>query len=247
MMKKSKIESADESFETTFISLMLLLFCFMVIMVSLAQLEEPKFRKAIGSVRGAFSLLREAKQTSMVADGGPGVLREHKGASPEEEARRLKQTLDAVLGGMSEEFVRVEAKYPGFVVTLGSLLLYEPGHAHLKPDVDPVLGALSDFLSEWPGRVTVVGHTCNLPISNSTFASNWDLSVARAVEVLRRLEAGGVEPTRLAAVGKGDSSPLAGNDSEEHRRLNRRVEIILESDEGSEGDTPGGGQSRVNP
>ena len=75
---KMRKESADESQELTFISLMLLLFCFMVIMVSMAQIEGPRFRKAIGSVRGAFSLLTDARLSSMIDEGGPGVLTERR-------------------------------------------------------------------------------------------------------------------------------------------------------------------------
>ena len=74
----------------------------------------------------------------------------------------------------------------------------------------------------------VEGHTDNVPINTARFPSNWELSTARAVSVVRYLsEVVGVEPDRFSAVGYGDTKPKGSNDTPKNRKKNRRVEIIL--------------------
>ena len=224
--KSEKLEPADESQEITFIALMLLLLCFMVIMVSLAQMEGPRFRKAIGSVHGAFSMLTSGAGESIADEGGPGVL-PLKAQAKVREAVELKEQIDEILGDDLAGLFRVDITDDGFRLTLGSLVLFDLGRAMLKPGASPVLDEVVLFLREWSGNTTVVGHTCDLPIHTVLYPSNWDLSVARAVEVVRYLETRGIAGSKLAAMGMADSSPVAPND-DEHREINRRVEIILE-------------------
>lgn len=223
--KKERLEPADESQETTFIALMLLLLCFMVIMVSLAQMEGPRFRKAIGSVHGAFSMLSTGSGQSIMETGGPGIL-PVKAQNRTEEAVELKNRIDEILGDDLQGLFQVDLTEDGFRLTLGSLVLFDMGRAMLKPGASPVLDEVVGFLQEWSGGTTVVGHTCDLPIHTVLYPSNWDLSMARAVEVVRYLQSRGLDPTRLSAMGKADSAPIAPND-DEHREMNRRVEIIL--------------------
>jgi chemotaxis protein MotB len=225
---KLRKESADESQELTFISLMLLLFCFMVIMVSLAQLEGPRFRKAIGSVRGAFSILRSRGHSSMVSTGRSGVLTQQR-SRMKETSEELRNTLERMVGKKLDGLVEVEVGESGVSLRLGSMILYEPGGARLKPEALPVMQEVAAFLSDWPGMVRVIGHTDDLPIRTAEFPSNWDLSVARAGSVARYLEGTGIEGSRLIAEGVASTRPLRPNDSRRNRETNRRVEILLEA------------------
>jgi chemotaxis protein MotB len=77
-------------------------------------------------------------------------------------------------------------------------------------------------------RFMVSGHTDNVPIKTARFPSNWELSTARAVEVVQLLVAGGMKPTVLGAAGYGENDPVATNDTPEHKAQNRRIEIVLE-------------------
>lgn len=224
---KPRMEPADETAEMTFISLMLLLLCFMVIMVSLAQLEGPRFRSAIGSVRGAFSLLRDASSTSMVSNGGPGVLSARR-TDVEADVERLKNVLRALLGEEAEGLVNIDVTDPGVSLTLGSLVLFDPGSARLKGDAAAILAEVARFLSDWPGEIVIVGFTDDLPIHTAAFPSNWDLSMARAVEIVRYFGSAGIENPRMIAEGDAAAHPIVPNDSAENRAQNRRVEIRLE-------------------
>jgi len=78
-----------------------------------------------------------------------------------------------------------------------------------------------------PGAITVSGHTDNVPIANSQYRSNWDLSAARAASVVFQLLDAGIEPARIMVSGHADTQPRAPNDTPENRALNRRVDIAL--------------------
>lgn len=84
------------------------------------------------------------------------------------------------------------------------------------------------MLKTLPNHIRVEGFTDDLPIHNSKFDSNWELSVIRATNVVKILvNEVGIEPQRISAVGYGEYRPVVPNDSEEHRRLNRRVDIVI--------------------
>ena len=74
----------------------------------------------------------------------------------------------------------------------------------------------------------VAGHTDDVPIHTPRFPSNWELSTARAVEVVYFLVAHGMKPQALSTSGYGEFDPVAANDSAEHKALNRRIEIVLQ-------------------
>ena len=116
-----------------------------------------------------------------------------------------------------------------------SEVLFAPGSADLtapaKRRLDPVIGALKAISEKIPPDINWVlrvdGHTDRRPISNDQFASNWELSAARAISVVRYAVAQGISATRLAAAGFGENQPLDPGDSEEAYRRNRRIELKL--------------------
>ncbi len=106
---------------------------------------------------------------------------------------------------------------------------FPSGSADLTWDFETLLLDMADVLAEIPGKLTVEGHTDDIPIRTSRFYSNWDLSAARAAAVANALLAvEEVEPTRLAVKGLADTKPRVSNDTAELRAKNRRVEIIID-------------------
>ena len=146
-----------------------------------------------------------------------------------EQRNELYRTLVARLrDAIGAGTLAVEVRKGKMLVKLGDAILFDPGQAALKPDGQRALRQVAQALKEIPDRdFLVAGHTDNRPIKNSPFASNWDLSTARAVTVVRFLQGEGVDPRRLAAAGYSEFDAVADNDSEIGRASNRRIEVVV--------------------
>jgi chemotaxis protein MotB len=163
----------------------------------------------------------QATQTEMEA-----LRRVHAQAEQRNELYRtlVARLRDAIGAGT----LAVEVRKGKMLVKLGDAILFDPGQATLKPDGQRALRQVAQALKEIPERdFLVAGHTDNRPIKNSPYASNWDLSTARAVTVVRFLQSEGVDPRRLAAAGYSEFDELADNDTDAGRAANRRIEVVV--------------------
>jgi chemotaxis protein MotB len=130
---------------------------------------------------------------------------------------------------------RSDIKIVGDRFVFQSEVLYEPGKADLgdaaKAQLDPVIAALRTIAAQIPPNIDWVlrvdGHTDHRPIKNSDFPSNWELSTARAISVVRYAIDQGIPPNRLAATGFADNQPIDNGTSEDAYRRNRRIELKL--------------------
>lgn len=124
--------------------------------------------------------------------------------------------------------VQVTADSRGVVISLPEAGAFALGQADLSQSARRVIRELADVLAHEDGDIRVEGHTDNAPIATSRFASNWELSAARATEVIRFLIAqGDIPPARLSAAGYAEFRPLVPNDSPDARARNRRVDIFV--------------------
>lgn len=114
-------------------------------------------------------------------------------------------------------------------IRLSAQILFPSGGADLTPDAKKLLGPLGDVLAKLPSGylITVRGYTDNRPIHTALFSSNWDLSTARAVSVVRLFRASQVPGSALSAQGFSKYKPVASNDTASGRAANRRVEIMI--------------------
>ena len=114
------------------------------------------------------------------------------------------------------------------VINLPQDVLFSSGSATLGTDGTRTLTEVGGVLADLDDRTfQVEGHTDNVPIANAPFPSNWELSSARALSVVRVLISAGVPPERLSGAGYGEYQPVASNDDGDGRRLNRRIEIVM--------------------
>jgi type VI secretion system protein ImpK len=113
------------------------------------------------------------------------------------------------------------------VVTIPGDGLFASGAAAVDRRLEPTFARVAQALNSVPGPVVITGHTDNKPIRTARFPSNWELSTERAKSVLKVMAGSLAEPARLRAEGMADSDPVAPNDTEENRRNNRRVMVIL--------------------
>lgn len=143
---------------------------------------------------------------------------------PNNAEEKLKQYIQQ--NGLSDK-VMVELNTKGVQITLRDVALYDTGSAVLKPDAKRVLAGIAPFLKALPNKISIEGHTDNVPIHNAQFRSNFDLSTARALNVLYYFQDQQVPPERMSATGYGEYAPVASNDTQEGRAANRRVNVIV--------------------
>lgn len=150
-------------------------------------------------------------------------------------SRQRQAQYDALVQSLSAEVEKGQLKvrqYQNMLsVDLAEQIFFDSGRATLKPDGKEILKKVGEALKGYDNKIIrVVGHTDNVPIAQAlrdTFPSNWELSVARATTVVRRLQEVGIPPERMVASGRAEYDPIASNDSAEGRQKNRRIEIML--------------------
>jgi chemotaxis protein MotB len=154
--------------------------------------------------------------------------------------KNLEQEMRAALQSKDVTISELQGK---LTVNILDRILFDSGEAVLKPEGEKVLQQIAGVLSQYPNRqIHVIGHTDNVPIRASAwsrFASNWELSTARAIAAVRFLgEKAGVDPRRLGAVGYGEFHPIADNATAEGRAKNRRIALVVLSEELVGADAP---------
>jgi len=151
----------------------------------------------------------------------------------EEELKELKSTKDILEERLAQEIkdkqIRLRMAEKGLVITFVAEVLFDSGKAKLREESFLILDKVAKILREEVSthNIGIEGHTDNQPIRYSGWKSNWELSAHRALSVLHYLISKGIDPKRLRATGYGEHHPIASNDTEEGRQLNRRVEIVI--------------------
>ncbi len=143
----------------------------------------------------------------------------------------LAQSLKSEIAAGKIELSELKGK---MTVKLKDKVLFSSGSAKLGKEGEAALDKVAETLKAVKGRVIrVEGHTDSDPVpADGPFASNWELSTARAMAVVSYLQSKGVDPTKLSAAGYGQYQPVAANDTPEHRSRNRRIEIVLAPEDG---------------
>jgi chemotaxis protein MotB len=128
----------------------------------------------------------------------------------------------------------------GLVITLNQTAFFVSGSAELVPSMYPTLGKIAGAIARIGNPIRLEGHTDSRPIHNGRFESNWALSSARSIAVLELLaHRFDIAPERMAVAGYADTAPVSPNDTEEGRARNRRVDIVVLSQDVLERE-PGG-------
>ena len=123
--------------------------------------------------------------------------------------------------------IHIVQSHWGISIEINASLLFAPGEAKLGMESRRTLQSIADVLQQHPYAIRVEGHTDDKPIRNPAFPSNWELSSARATGVVRWLIDLAIDSKRLSAVGYGDTHPVADNDTAEGRLRNRRVQLMI--------------------
>jgi chemotaxis protein MotB len=244
-------EDAGGKWLLTFNDMVTLLLTFFVLILSMSKLDAPKLKEAASSMRSVFNLTERGEKervtvfTPFVIPLGRGIPMDEASQAFERERVDLAERINREAQMIAEKIEKGTAAVPeagppsgeplmearvvedGVSVSLGEKLLFETGKVEIGGKI-PALDALSVILKETDCRIRVEGNTDEIPISTEQFPSNWELSVARAVNVVKYLVSpGGISPERLSAAGYADSRPRVEVVNDGSRELNRRVDILL--------------------
>ena len=228
--KNKNNDDTDSNWMTTFSDMMTLLMTFFVLLYSMSTIDAQKFKAAVTSLRENMGIL----------SGGRTVTTEQplaeSGSMGSEITPSMRQNLTLARKEIQQyvqeknlqDRVNMEMTQRGLVVRFTGQILFEVGEAEIRNEGRDVLDRVATVLKDMPNNVMIEGHTDNLPIDTEEFPTNWELSTARATEVIKYfIEDPGINPKRLSAAGYSKYRPIKPNDSPENRALNRRVEVVI--------------------
>lgn len=241
MRKKNIIKAEAESqggaqWLTTFNDLVTLLMVFFVLLFSTSSIDINKLQNFKYLLQTGLGVLEEGKMTSVEVKESQSDLDMKDMMIRNEEVIQTGLTFNMIEGMLktlnSDPGIKAEYTKKGILITLDNSILFKNGIADINTECLPVLDKITTEIGKVSNPVRVEGHTDNIPIYNRRFPSNWELSIARAVNVVKYfVETGKIPPKRLSAVGYGESKPICPNDTPDNRAKNRRVEIILTMEE----------------
>ncbi len=189
-----------------------------------------KFKQMMGSMEKAFGYQTQSPGAFEAKAPTPVTVQlsdqENKMLDYMEIGDQIKQSVEE--SGLTKD-VEIEINKEGVLMRLKGDVTFPPGKATINKNVLPLLGKIAKILKEHPDyNLKVMGHTDNLPIRSSKYSSNWMLSAARAINVIKYLiDKYKINPKRLEAIGYADTRPLVPNTTPQNRAKNRRVEFLF--------------------
>ncbi|HUB20535.1 MAG TPA: flagellar motor protein MotB [Acidobacteriaceae bacterium] len=219
-----------------------LLFAFFVVLYAGSRADQRKQAQISHSIQSAFEalgLFPSAPQADSHPLADPQaavppvnlVLGDDLSASPQvqQDLHRLQAQLSSDLSAeVARHSVALRLGRDGLVISLRESGFYDSGSALPHPQAKPTLDRVAALIGATPYDIRIEGHTDNVPIHTTQFASNWELSTARATELARIFILHyRFAPGRLSAAGFAEYHPVASNDTGEGRSQNRRVDIII--------------------
>lgn len=226
MRKKHSGEHDNlERWLLTYSDLITLLLGLFVILYASSQVDMKKYKAVVSAFENVFG----GGQTSGPLPGSQGVMTAPSSVPNIKPNEAMDRKVRSILGSaLKEGGVLVTSDEQGVTVHFLEKLLFDPGKAKIKPGALPVLDTLGYLLSSVPNRIRIEGNTDNTPIHTAQFPSNWQLSVARALNVgYYLLKHYPIRPEKVAIVGYGEYHPFVPNDTPAHKAENRRVDIVI--------------------
>jgi len=147
----------------------------------------------------------------------------------QEKTDQIKSKVDDIISKSNlKDYITVNTNAEQIKIVFSNPVLFDIGKSDLKPGSLPILHEVAQILKETPNEIVIEGHTDNTPILGGKIKSNWELSVARAMEVIRYfIDKEQLDSKRFAAAGYGEFRPVFSNDTEENKAQNRRIEINI--------------------
>jgi len=247
----------NERWLVSYADFITLLFAFFTTMYAISTVDAQKMGKMVLSMRASFdsTVFEAGSKTLTLSKGDKG--KSDGSLAPEVVSTQDASTRPAALPKLNSDFFQVAGARPvleplkrrievvvgpevlnrrvhtrldrrGLTVSLGEGGFFDSGSDQIKPEGRAILDTIAAELASVGNHVRVEGHTDNVPIRNSRFPSNWELSTSRATAIVAYLVVRfGLPPGSLSAAGYAEYRPVAGNDTEAGRARNRRVDLVI--------------------
>lgn len=239
--KEHEKEPNHERWLVSYADFITLLFAVFVTLYAMSQTDKKKAEEVLASMRESFgySTTSAGAKPTVIDAGSMSVIpsmhkmtqapKRGKSRGTEQDFRATKASIEAYLMKMgAQNKVSISVNQRGLVVSLKEAGFFDSGSASLKSGSYTLLNDVVASLASYSNNVRVEGHTDNVPISSAAYPSNWELSTARATNVLRYLvKQEDFDPAKVSAAGYGEYRPVADNTDEDGRAKNRRVDIVL--------------------
>jgi chemotaxis protein MotB len=253
--KKQEAPENHERWLVSYADFITLLFAFFVVMFATSQTDKAKAQQVSDSVKKALEGESFKTMVATILGGtvdnkgqgnaqrnGPGGQRRIVKSAPVEHGQvvELLPSLEILSKELEKEIksgkIQISMGERGLTVSFTQAALFPSGEDVIASDTYASIQKIAAAIQQLPNPVRMEGHTDAIPIHNSHFRSNWELSAARSIALLEMLTSFGVSRDRLSIAGYADTAPLEDNDTEEGRRRNRRVDIVILNETGLKGE-----------
>lgn len=198
-----------------------LLLTFFILLYSISAVDSQKLSELSQAMQNALQGNIEVSELENITD-----LKVQTGNTDYENlVEKLNKVIES--NGLTE-VIKIREEDRGVVLQLDETILFDSGKADLKVNSKDVLETITTIINNTDNDVLVEGNTDNVPMNTEKYGSNWELSTARAVSVVRHfVEVQNIDPTRFAVKGYAEYKPLVANTTEENKSINRRVDILI--------------------
>ncbi len=244
--KRHTSHASHERWLVSYADFITLLFAFFVVLYASSQQDSKKMTQLAAAIHGAFQQLGAftgVEKNAPPPGGGLSAedmkklaaMQQGEGADPLKsggvDVAQLRRELEGALGEeLKKHEIVTNVTAEGFVISLKEMGFFESGDAHLMPGAVEKLTRIAAILNKHGFEIRVEGHTDNMPIHTAAYNSNWELSTARATEVVLLLvNNDGFDSSKISVAGYGEFRPIASNDTPEGRKTNRRVDLVVVS------------------
>jgi chemotaxis protein MotB len=256
--KKTPEHVNHERWLVSYADFITLLFAFFVVMFATAQGDKSKAKDVSSSVRDAFEHGQLSSAVSNVLHGKPDTRKlgnkQLTQALPENSPpplppapADLAKSLVTLQNGLGPELksgkVELKLEGRGLVISLREAAFFGSGDNGVAPGSLPILAKIAAVIQPLTNSMRLEGYTDSVPIHNSRFRNNWELSAARSIAMLEVMrDRFQVPPARMAVAGYAENAPADTNETEEGRAHNRRVDLVVLSAEGQNSEPKAAGR-----
>lgn len=208
----------------TYADTITLLLTFFILLYSMSSVDAKKLNELSNALQKSLRGDVKVEELSDIKE----IATNNEKTSEQIQEDLVKKVNETIEANSFTDVIKVRDEDRGVVLQLDETILFDPGKADLMKKSQNVLNMVTKIVKDLPNDVLIEGNTDDIPMFNKEFQSNWELSTARAVSVVKYFVSDKkLDPTRFSVKGYGEYKPLVENNSTKNRTINRRVDILI--------------------